>query len=282
VRTQVGTLVVVILCISAGKALILAGVVRAFGYRRVVPLAVGLTLFQVGEFAFVLARSARSAGAIADDQYALVLNTAVATMALTPMVSGLTSSIYERFARRKAGEAPESSNMPRDGLSGHVVVGGAGRVGRTVADALVRLDLACVLIELNDARVRQARDAGVPVIYGDATHRVVLEAAGVTRARAILITIPVFIDVRTIVAALRQLGIEVPIIARAEGPDAVAALDSLGVHDVTSPEYEAAIEMTRQALAHFDVPAHEIQRVASAIRRERYGPVDVETRNVGA
>ena len=271
VRAQFGTLVVVILCIAAGKALILAGVVRAFGYRRVVPLAVGLTLFQVGEFAFVLARSARSSGAIADDQYALVLNTAVTTMALTPMVSGLTASIYERFARRKAGEAPESSNIPHGGLSGHVVVCGAGRVGRTVAEALVRLGVACVLIELNDARVRQARQAGLPVIYGDATHAVVLEAAAVTRARAILITIPVFVDVRTIVSALQQLEVDVAIVARAEGPEAVAALDSLGVQDVTSPEYEAAIEMTRQALAHFDVPAQEIQQVARAIRRERYG-----------
>jgi hypothetical protein len=58
-------------------------------------------------------------------------------------------------------------------------------------------------------------------------------------------------------------------------------LESLGVHDVTSPEYEAAIEMTRQALAHFDVPAHDIQQVASAIRRERDGPGEVETRHIG-
>jgi CPA2 family monovalent cation:H+ antiporter-2 len=113
---------------------------------------------------------------------------------------------------------------------------------------------------------------GSPVcrIYGDATHRIVLEAAGVDHARTILITIPVFIDVRAIVAALKQLGISCPVIARAEGPDAVAGLYDLGVHDVTSPEYEAAIDMTRRALAHFDVAAGEIERIAGAIRGERY------------
>ena len=53
---QIGALVFVVIAIVVGKAAILAGVVRAFGYWNVVPLAVGLTLFQVGEFAFVLAR----------------------------------------------------------------------------------------------------------------------------------------------------------------------------------------------------------------------------------
>jgi CPA2 family monovalent cation:H+ antiporter-2 len=280
VRAQLGTLVVVVLSIAVGKAVILAVVVRAFGYRRVVPLAVGLTLFQVGEFAFVLARVARAAGAVTDDQYALVLNTAVATMVLTPVVSGLTSSIYGRFSRRHASELPEASNIPAAGLAGHVVVCGAGRVGRTVAEALVRLDVACVLIELNDARVHQARVAGLPVIYGDATHRIVLDVAGVAHARAVLITIPVFIDVRTIIGALQQSGVDIPIVARAEGAEAVAALYDLGVQDVTSPEYEAAIEMTRQALAHFDVPADDIRQVASAIRRDRYAAGDLRAHKI--
>src|SRR6185503_7133541 len=109
---QLDTLVIIVVAVSIGKAAILAGVVRAFGYRHVVPLAVGLTLFQVGEFAFVLARVGRSSGAITTEMYALVLNTAVATMALTPAVSGLTSRVYKRFAARRIPEAPETSNIP--------------------------------------------------------------------------------------------------------------------------------------------------------------------------
>ena len=87
---QIGALVVVVIAILVGKAAILAGVVRAFGYWNVVPLAVGLTLFQVGEFAFVLARVGLSSGAIGRDVYALTLNAAIVTMVLTPAVSGLT------------------------------------------------------------------------------------------------------------------------------------------------------------------------------------------------
>ncbi len=268
---QIGALVLVVMVIVAGKAAILAGVVRAFGYWNVVPLAVGLTLFQVGEFAFVLARVGLSTGAIGNDVYALTLNAAIVTMVLTPAVSGLTSVVYERLWPRRPREAFEAINLPRSGLSNHVLVAGWGRVGRSVGDALSHLNLPYVLVEFDDRRVRQARAAGVPVIYGDASQTVVLEAAGVSLARALLVTVPAYPDVRNIVTAARQVRPDLPIVARADGTEAIHGLYALGVQEVASPEFEAGIEMTRQALLHLNVPAYDILRVASAIRRERYG-----------
>ena len=148
---------------------------------------------------------------------------------------------------------------------------GAGRVGRSVADALHPLGLPLVIVESNDRRVQQARRAGLPVIYGDASQPLVLEAAGLARARAILVTASAFSDVRAIVAGARVIRPDIPIIARADSTDAVRALYGLGIQEVTSPEFEAAIEMTRQALMHFNVPAHDVLSMASAIRHERYG-----------
>jgi CPA2 family monovalent cation:H+ antiporter-2 len=268
---QLGALVFVVVAIVAGKAAILAGVVRAFGYWNVVPLAVGLTLFQVGEFAFVLARVGLSSGAIGNDVYALTLNAAIVTMVLTPGVSGLTSVVYERLWPRRPREAFEAINLPRSGLSNHVIVAGWGRVGRSVGDALSHLQLPFVVVEFDDRRVQQARAAGVPVIYGDASQSVVLDAAGVSLARALLVTVPAFPDVRSIVNAAREERPDLPVVARADGSDAIQGLYALGVQEVASPEFEAAIEMTRQALMHLNVPAYDILRVASAIRRERYG-----------
>ena len=267
---QAPTLSIVVGTILVGKPLILAAVVRAFGYRNVVPLATGLTLFQVGEFAFVLARVGQSSGSISSDLYALVLNTAIVTMVLTPVVSGLTPRLYRRLRRHLPSETLEALNVPRSGLTEHVIVAGAGRVGSSVAHALLHLKLPFVLVELDDRRVEEARAAGFPVLYGDATQRVVLEAAGLRLARALLVTVPAFADVRAIVSAVRQHRPDLPIVARAEGNEVVEDLYALGLQEVTSPEFEAAIEMTREALVHFNVPAHEILQVASAIRRERY------------
>ena len=181
---------VVIAAVIVGKAAIFAVIVRAFGYRRVVPLAVGLTLFQVGEFAFVLARVGLASGAITDDLYALVLNTAVATMALTPVVSSATPRIYRRVRGPQTREPLQAMNIPDAGLTDHVVIAGAGRVGRTIAEALSSQKLPSVLIELDDRRFQQARPAGLAVIYGDASQAVVLEAAHLSRASALLVTVP--------------------------------------------------------------------------------------------
>jgi CPA2 family monovalent cation:H+ antiporter-2 len=267
---QLGVLLLAVAVILAGKGLILAGIVRAFGYYNVIPLAVGLTLFQVGEFAFVLARAGLSSGALSNEIYNLAMNAAIVTMVLTPVVSGLVPTLYERLWPKRDRETFEANNLPAEGLHEPVVICGAGRVGRSVADALFPLGLPIVIVESNDRRVQQARKAGLPVIFGDASQPLVLEAAGLARARAILITASAFSDVRAVVAAARVVRPDIPIIARADGVDAVRALYGLGIQEVTSPEFEAAIEMTRQALMHFNVPAHDVLSMASAIRHERY------------
>jgi K+:H+ antiporter len=277
---QLGVLTLVILAVAFAKAVILGGVVRLFGYWNVVPLAVALTLFQVGEFSFVLARVGLSTSAISRDVYALALNTAIVTMALTPAVSSTTPWLYGRFWRRRDREALQTINVPESGLSGHVVIAGAGRVGRTIAQALSKLQLPFVLIEFDDRRMQQAKEAGLALIYGDAAQPVVLEAAKIAAARALLVTVPSFPEVRNIVVAARRARLDLPIIARADGSEAVRGLYELGIQEVTSPEFEAAIEMTRQALINFHLPAHHILGIAGAIRHQQYGHAS-ENRNSG-
>jgi CPA2 family monovalent cation:H+ antiporter-2 len=271
---QIGTLTLVVIVVVIGKAVLLAMIVRAFGYWNVVPWAVGLTLFQVGEFTFVLARVGRSSGAISDNIYALALNTAIVTMVLTPPLSGLVPTIYRRLRSTRPAEPHEAINLPTGGLNNHVIIAGAGRVGRGIADALSQLSLPFVMVELDDRRVQQAKRTQLPVIFGDASQQIVLEAAGVHRARAMLVTVPSFPDVRNIVTAGRQLQPDLPVIARADGHEAVQALYALGIQEVASPEFEAAIEMTRQALMYLSIPAQTVLQVASAIRRAQYGQGD--------
>lgn len=248
---QISIVAATVALVSAGKAIILAAVVRVFGYRRIVPLAVGLTLFQVGEFAFVLAGVGRSAGALPPELYALVLNTAIVTMALTPMISRLVPAIYRRTsARTTASDRHERINLPASGFADHLVIAGAGRVGRAVATVVSTQSVPLVLIEFDDRRVRQARADGLPLIYGDATQAAVLEAAGVGRARAMVITAPALADVSSIVRSVRAVRPDLAIVARAEGPEAAAALVAIGI-EATSPEVEGAREMARQALHHF-------------------------------
>ncbi len=263
-------LAAVIAVVMIGKAAIFGGVVRLFGYRRVVPLAVGLTLFQVGEFAFVLARAGVAAKAIDNDMYGIILDTAVVTMALTPIVSGLTARIYRPGLPVEAPETPERSNIPPAGLTGHIVIAGAGRVGRTIAEALHAIDVHVVLIEIDGRRIEQARHAGFSLVYGDAAHAPVLNAADLMSARLLLIATPGYADARAILQVARRMRPDLTVIVRAESTDAARRLRALGANQAASPEVEAAIAMLREALVAVGAPEASIARVTDDTRRRQY------------
>jgi CPA2 family monovalent cation:H+ antiporter-2 len=263
---QIGILGITVAAVTLGKAILLAVVVAVFKYRRVVPLATALTLFQVGEFAFVLARVGRSSGALSDEAYALILNTAIVTMALTPPMSALAPRIYKWWRPKRAGEPLLTVNVPEE-LAGHVLIAGAGRVGRTAADALSSAGLPVVLVEYDARRFEQVRATALPVIYGDAAQPVVLHAAAIDRARVVLIGVPALAEVEHIVEAVRSVRPDVPIIARADSANAVQALRGIGIVDVTSPEFEAGVAMTRQALRQFQMPAEAIEQITTRLRQ---------------
>lgn len=266
-------ILVVVLIVAVGKGLIFGTLSSIFGYGNVVPLAVGLGLFQVGEFSFVLARVGLSTNSISDDLYALTLTTAIVTMVLTPIVSGLTAPLYALRKRMFKREPIQTINLPETGLRNHVVIAGGGRVGQYVAEVLQRLELAFVMIEMDYRRVTEAKDNGFPVIYGDASQKIVLEAAMAKQACLVLITTPAIIRTRTIVDQVRHLNPTVHIVARAEGIEQMQALHDHGVYEVVQPEFEAGLEITRQALLHLNVPATDIQRFTDTIRRELYTPL---------
>jgi K+:H+ antiporter len=264
---QVVTLVLVV---GIGKSLIFASIARIFNYGNVIPLAVGLGLFQIGEFSFVLARVGVSTNSIDSDLYSLVLTAAIMTMALTPIISGQTAKIYALKKRLFRHEPLESSNIPDAGLRNHVIIAGGGHVGFQVAQALQHLDLQFVIIELDHHRVEQAKMAGMSVIYGDASQEIVLDAAGIKESSLLIITIPAIAVVRTAVTQAKRLNKQIEIVARAAGPDYFGLLKDVGVTEVILPEFEASLEMTRQSLLHLKVAATEVHRYSDTVRQELY------------
>jgi CPA2 family monovalent cation:H+ antiporter-2 len=270
---HLGTVLLLGFLVALGKGVICGVVTYLFGYGNVVPLAVGLGLFQVGEFAFVLARVGLDTRSISPDLYALILTTAILTMVITPVISGLTAPLYALRQRWFTREPLQTINLPHTGLHDHVVIAGGGRVGQGVAQVLQRLERGFVLVELDLRSVEQAKAAGWPVIYGDASQPVVIEATGIARARLLLITIPSAVVTQAIVHQVRRHYPTVHIVARAEGMEHLKMLHDHGVYEAVQPEFEAGLEMTRQALLHLRVPATDIQRFTDAVRRELYAPL---------
>jgi CPA2 family monovalent cation:H+ antiporter-2 len=270
---NLGTILLVVFLISVGKGLIFSTLSTLFGYGNIVPFAVGLGLFQVGEFAFVLARVGLNTNSIRNELYAFILTVAIMTMILTPFVSGAAAPLYALRKRWFKHESLQTINLPETGLRDHVVIAGGGRIGQYVAQLLQQLELTFVIVEIDYRRVEQAREANFPIIFGDASQEIVLEVAQVEHARLVLVTTPVITITQSIVDQIRHLNPAVHIVARAEGIDQMHSLHKQGVYEVVQPEFEAGLEIARQSLLHLNVPAAEIQRFTDAIRQELYAPL---------
>jgi CPA2 family monovalent cation:H+ antiporter-2 len=268
-----GTVALVVVLVFVVKGLVFAGVVRAFGYGNIIPFAVGLGLFQVGEFSFVIARVGLEDGAISQRSYSILLTTAVITMSLTPFAMRLAPLLYGRWRERFPRETMSTFNLPERGLRDHVVIAGYGRVGSFVARLLARLDQPFVVVDPNPGRADEARDAGYPVVYGDAAAEPVLEAAGVRRARLVIVTVPDPVGARLVVERARSINPNVHVVARTTTVEQLEELGRLGIYEAVHPESEAGLELGRQALSHLGVPAGDVQRFADEVRRELYAPI---------
>ncbi len=261
-----------VFAVSLGKGLIFSLIARLFHYGNVVPLAVGLGLFQVGEFSFVLARLGLASGSISNEFYNLVLTVAVVTMVLTPFVSAQTARLYALKKKYFRHESPESINLPEQGLRHHVVIAGAGRTGFQIATVLHRLGIQFVLVEIDQNRVEKAKQAGFPIVYGDGGQEIVQEALSVNTASLLIITFPDIVVSRATIVHGRRGNSDLKVIARISDPEFFSIFREMEVHNLVYPEYEAGFEMVRQALLFLRLPIPEIYYQTEKIRKELLAP----------
>lgn len=259
-----------VLLVALGKGFILSGITRIFGYGNVIPLAVGLGMFQIGEFSFVLGQVGFSGGFLNAEQHSYILSATIISMLLTPLVSGMTTPLYGFKRRFKQKDLLETFHLPAEGLSDHIVIAGGGQVGQHVANILYQLHVPFVIIELGQRPIEECKKKGYSAIYGDASHTTVLEAANLSAAKQLLVTIPHITTTETIVRHVHQHHPQLQIVVRSVGVEQMEALYQDGVYMVILPELEAGLEIARQALLNLHIPVMEIQKFTDSARRDHY------------
>ncbi|MBU1194519.1 MAG: cation:proton antiporter [Proteobacteria bacterium] len=264
------TVLVLVAVIMGGKGVIFAVLSKSFGYGNIIPFATALGLSQVGEFSFVLARVGISSGSITTEFYSLILTITVISMFLTPFISGLTGPLYKLRNRWGKAYTYQTVNLPEEGLKDHLIIAGGGRVGKHIADVLRRMEVSFVILEFDSRRVEQLKALGFPIIFGDASQQVILEAANIEKARLIMITTPVTVVARAITLLVKKTHPTLHIVTRAQSMEQVNDFYNNGVYHIVQPEFEASMEFTRQALLHLDLPIDRIQQFTDELRTELY------------
>jgi len=122
-------------------------------------------------------------------------------------------------------------------LSGHYIICGAGRVGRTVAREIRDHGQSCVIIEKDPVRARWAEDEKIPVIVGNASSEEVLSKARIDRASGFVAAVNSDAENLYIILTARGFRSDLQIIARASEEEATPKLLRAGATQVISPYF---------------------------------------------
>ena len=268
------------------KALITTGSVLVLRYPLRIAAAAGLTLAQIGEFSFVLNIAGREAGLSfaglgATGEQAFIAAT-VLLMLLTPLLTAYGPTLgaaLERLLARvrppsEDGVSVASGGSPADpketAPADHVIVVGYGPSGQRLAQVLRQTNISLVVVELNPKLVAQAKDAGLSVVYGDASREHILDVAGVHHAKLCVVAINDRDATERVVRLAAYLNPTLEIIARARFLADVNPLHDAGADIVVPDELETAVRLFATVLQSYRIPRDDIQRHVQEARAHDY------------
>jgi CPA2 family monovalent cation:H+ antiporter-2 len=258
-----------------GKAMIVLAVALLLGLSLRISVMVGLGLAQVGEFSFILAKAGTEQGLLGGDDYQRFLAAAILSMMVTPFLIKAAPrvgvALQKRLAPRSQREEISGEFEPEARrLTDHVIIVGYGTNGQNLAKVLHRVGISYLVLELNADAVQTARRQGVPIIYGDAVRREVLQHVGVAKARVMVIAISDRVATRHVIALAREVNPLLHIIVRTRYMSEVADLSELGASQVVPEEFETSIEIFARVLREYGVSRNVIAREVEEVRSSSY------------
>jgi CPA2 family monovalent cation:H+ antiporter-2 len=256
------------------KVLTASVAVRGFVATHFKALRTGLVLGGGGEFGVALLTLLLQSRGVPAATVQPLLLALVVTMLIAPFGIRYNKNVA-RFLLREKGP-PRRSIEREDAATSevarreHVVLCGFGRVGQSIARVLESQGFEYIAVDLDLARVRPARQAGYPVIFGDSSDEDVLLACGIGAASAVVVS---FADPDisvSIVRAVRAHRKDVPVLVRTADDLGVEALSQAGATEVVPETFEASLMLASHVLMLLNVPVTRVVRTVGEIRRARY------------
>jgi CPA2 family monovalent cation:H+ antiporter-2 len=269
------------------KTLLTAVVVRPFVSSHFKSARTGIVLAGGGEFGVALLTILLANEGLVPQGRAQPL---LAALVLSMLVSPLLIRYNRPIARRLLGErGPPETALEREEAAAaqvarreHVILCGFGRVGQNIARVLESQGFEYLALDLDPARIRQARQSGEPVLFGDSADEEMLRHAGLDTASAVIISFADPVVSLGIVRAVRRLRAEVPLLVRTQDDTRLAELTAAGATEVVPETFEASLMLVSQVLMLLQVPVSKVVRTVADIRASRYVTLRTVFRHGGA
>ena len=270
---NLGVVLLILLAFVLLKAAIVSLVIRLMQYEAGVAIRTGLILAQAGEFSFVILALGVEQHLVSGPALQLVLAAALLSMVLAPFMIQFNGRITRKLVSsysRNSGQIVQDIDDASKHLHNHVIICGYGRSGQYLGRFLQEESIPFVALDIDPSRVLEAAAAGENVMFGDAARRVVLEAAGAARAKALIIS---YADNR---AAMKILHIvqekypQLPVIVRTVDDSNMEALREAGATEVVPEILEGSLMLASHALMLLGVPLHRVVKRIRLFREARY------------
>jgi len=270
---NIGLVLIILVGFMLIKAAIVALVVRLVKYEAGVAISTGLILAQAGEFSFVILALGVEQKLISGQALQLILAASLLSMVIAPFLIQYNGRIARRLVRsysRNSGQVVQDIDDVGKHLHNHVIICGYGRSGQYLGRFLKEENIPFIALDIDPTRVLEASAAGENVMFGDAARRVVLEAAGGARAKALIIS---YADNR---ASMKILHIvqenypQLPVIVRTVDDSNMEALRAAGAAEVVPEILEGSLMLASHALMLLGVPLNRVVKRIRLFREERY------------
>lgn len=260
-----------------GKPLAAFAIVVLMGYGSRVALGVSVALSQIGEFSLILATVGQQLNILPDSAANTIIAATIVSLTLNPMQYKTIGWMEARLARwpdlwrafnPKSQSDGSTQADPGENEAFRAVVVGYGPIGQTVSRLLRDGGIEPVIIETNLENVHRARREGRRVIYGDAAHADILEAAGIDSAVALILSPSTTEHTAEIIRLARSANSALRIIARANYLREADAMRRAGAEAVFAGEGEVALAMTEHILGFLGATPEQMDRERQRVRQD--------------
>jgi len=246
---------------------------RAFGSSPGISIRTGLCLAQAGEFGFVLLNQIDGLDLIDPALSQAVLAAMLLSMFGAPFLIQYSDRIAMRFSSNEwllqslaltqlAAKSVRTTN--------HVLICGFGRSGQSLARMLDQQKIPYLALDMDPDRVKEAAAAGDNVVYGDASRENYLTAAGLSKAKAVVIT---YADTPATLKVLHQVERLRPgmiVLVRTKDDADLGKLQAAGATEVVPELIEGSLMMASHVLLMMGIPLRKVVRQITSAREARY------------
>ena len=264
---------VILITLIVVKVVLIYGLCRLFGAESNIAARTGLYLAQGGEFGFVLLALASGSGLIDNATLQPTLAAIVLSMFLAPFIIENSERIVQRFyASEWMIRAMQITSIAAQTMAeqNHVIICGYGRSGQNLSRILEQESIPFIALDLDPKRIQEARIAGESVVYGDAARKEVLVAAGLQRAKVLVVSYADTVSALKILNHVRTLRPELTVVVRTRDDSDLDVLKLAGATEVVADIQESSLMLASHAMMFMNISTGRILRRIRQTREERY------------